>query len=365
MTKLHELAQLGQSIWYDNIRRSLIDSGEVQALIDSGVMGITSNPSIFEKAIVGSADYDGAIRDLVGQGKTVTEIYEALVLEDIGRAADLLRPTYDSTHGVDGYISLEVSPTLAHDTEGTIAEARRLFAALECPNVMIKVPATPAGIPAIETLIGDGININVTLIFALDAYEAVTGAYIAGLEKLASNGGDVSKTASVASFFVSRVDSAVDKALTEIDNSALQGKIAIANAKAAYGMAADIFSGNRWQPLADQGARPQRLLWASTGTKNPAYPNTLYLDSLIGSDTVNTVPPATLDAFMESGTVASTLGQGLDEAQSQLGALAKAGVDLGAITQQLLDEGVASFANSFESLMAGVEAKSDQLQEKQ
>jgi len=305
MTKLHELAQLGQSIWYDNIRRALIE-----------------------------------------------------------RAADLLRPVYDSTAGVDGYISLEVSPTLAHDTEGTIAEARRLFAALERPNVMIKVPATPAGIPAIETLIGDGISINVTLIFGLGTYEAVTHAYIDGLEKLADDGGDVSKTASVASFFVSRVDTAVDNALAEVGNNDLQGKIAIANAKAAYDMAAETFSCERWQSLADKGARPQRLLWASTGTKNAAYSNTLYLDSLIGADTVNTVPPATLDAFIESGTVASTLGEGLDEAYDQLRELADLGVDLDAITQKLLDDGVASFAKSFESLMAGVAVKSKNLAEK-
>ncbi len=357
MTKLHELTQHGQSIWYDNIRRALIDSGELQALLDNGVMGVTSNPSIFEKAIAGSTDYDDAIQKLVADGQSDEEIYEALAIEDIQRTADLLRPIYADTNGVDGYVSLEVSPTLAHDTEGTVAEARRLFAALGRPNVMIKVPATPAGIPAIEALIGEGININVTLIFGLDSYEAVAAAYIAGLERLAADGGDVGPVASVASFFVSRVDSAVDKALADMNDETLLGKIAIANAKAAFVRANEIFAGDRWRKLAGQGARVQRLLWASTGTKNPDYPDTLYLDELIGPDTVNTVPPATLNAFLDHGTVASTLGQGIDQAQSQLKQLARLGIDLKAITQTLQEEGVASFAASFTSLMAGVAHK--------
>lgn len=361
MTKLHELANHGQSIWYDNIRRALIDSGELQALIAAGVMGVTSNPSIFEKAIVGSADYDTAIQALAADGKSIEKIYEALAIEDIQRTADLLRPIYDNTNGVDGYVSLEVSPTLAHDTEGTIADARRLHAALNRPNVMIKVPATPAGIPAIETLIGEGIHINVTLIFGLNTYEVVAEAYIAGLEKLAAAGGDVGKVASVASFFVSRIDSAVDTSLAALNNKALQGKIAIANAKMAFARSQNIFSSDRWRRPADRGARVQRLLWASTGTKNPTYPDTLYLDELIGRDTVNTVPPATLDAFLDHGTIAPALGQGLDNARSQLKQLADLGIDLDAITQALQDEGVASFAKSFESLMAGVAAKRDQL----
>ncbi|MGQ9491875.1 MAG: transaldolase, partial [Anaerolineae bacterium] len=296
----------------------LMDSGELRALIDAGVMGVTSNPSIFEKAIVGSADYDNAIKALAANGKSIEKIYEALAIEDIQRTADLLRPIYDGTNGVDGYVSPEVSPTLAHDTEGTIADARRLHAALNRPNVMIKVPATPAGIPAIEALIGEGIPINVTLIFGLSTYEAVAEAHIAGLEKLSAAGGDVSKVASMASFFVSRIDSAVDAALAALNAVALQGKIAIANAKLAYARSQDIFSGDRWHKLADRGARVQRLLWASTGTKNPAYSDTLYLDELIGRDTVNTVPPATLDAFLDHGTIAPTLGQGFDNARSQL-----------------------------------------------
>ncbi len=298
MTKLHELTKHGQSIWYDNIRRALIDSGELQALLDAGVMGVTSNPSIFEKAIAGSADYDVAIQELVTDGKSVEEIYEALAIEDIQRTADLLRPIYDNTKGVDGYVSLEVRPTLAHDTEGTIADAQRYHAALGRPNVMIKVPATPAGIPAIEALIGEGININVTLIFGRDTYEAVAEAYIAGLEKLAASGGDVSKVASVASFFISRVDAAIDNALADMNNNALPGKISIANAKVAFARSHEIFSGDRWRKLAGQGARVQRLLWASTGTKSPTYPDTLYLNELIGQDTVNTVPPATLNASL-------------------------------------------------------------------
>jgi transaldolase len=361
MTKLHELANHGQSIWYDNIRRALIDSGGLQALLDAGVRGVTSNPSIFEKAIVGSADYDDAIKALAADGKSVEEIYEALAIEDIQRTADLLRPIYDDTGGVDGYASLEVSPTLAHDTEGTIADARRLHAALNQPNVIIKVPATPAGIPAIEALIGEGIPINVTLIFGLDTYEAVAEAYLAGLEKLSAAGGDLSHVASVASFFISRIDSAVDTALAALNNEALQGQIAIANAKMAFARSHDIFSGDRWRRLANRGARVQRLLWASTGTKNPTYSDTLYLDELIGQDTVNTVPPATLDAFLDHGTVAAPLGHGLDNARSQLKQLASLGIDLDAITQTLQDEGVAGFAKSFESLMAGVAAKRHQL----
>jgi len=361
MTKLHELTKHGQSIWYDNIRRALIDSGELQALLDAGVMGVTSNPSIFEKAIVGSADYDDAIRELVADGKSVEEIYEALAIEDIQRTADLLRPIYDGTNGVDGFVSLEVSPALAHDTEGTIANAQRLHAAVCRPNTMIKVPATQAGIPAIEVLIGEGINVNVTLIFGLDTYEAVAEAYLAGLEKRSSAGGDLSKVASVASFFISRIDSAVDTGLAELNNEALPGKIAIANAKMAFARSHDIFSGERWRKLANRGARIQRLLWASTGTKNPTYPDTLYLDQLIGQDTVNTVPPATLNAFLDHGTIAATLGQGLDKARSRLKQLADLGVDLDAITQTLQDEGVAGFAESFESLIAGVAAKRDQL----
>ncbi len=357
MSKLNELEKLGQSIWYDYIRRSFLTSGELQSLIDIGLRGVTSNPSIFEKAIAGSADYDQDLKRLVKEDKPVEQIYEALALEDIAQAADLMRPVYDATEGLDGYVSLEVSPTLAHDTDGTIAEAKRLFAALNRPNVIIKVPATPAGIPAITELIGSGINVNVTLIFAVDNYRSVAEAYIAGLEKLSANGGDVSRVASVASFFISRVDTAVDQELSAKGNEALQGKIAIANSKVAYALSKQIFSGSRWESLSQAGARMQRLLWASTGTKNPLCPDTLYVDELIGPDTVNTVPPATFNAFLDHGRVSSMLTDGHDEAEEQLSQLKKLEIDLNAITQKLQDDGVKAFAKSFETLMASIEEK--------
>ena len=361
MTKSHELARLGQSVWYDNIRRAIIDSGELQQLLDDGVIGITSNPSIFEKAIAGSTDYDEAIHALAMQGKTTETIYETVAMEDIARAADMLRSVYDATDGVDGYVSLEVSPTLAHDTAGTIADARRLFAALARPNIMIKVPATPAGIPAIRQLISEGINVNVTLIFSLDSYDAVMEAYIAGLE--ANAAADLSRVASVASFFVSRVDAAVDDLLAAKGNgnTRLLGKIAIANAKAAYKRFQEVFAGPRWAALVAKGGRVQRPLWASTSTKNPTYPDTLYIDELIGPYTVNTIPPATLTAFNDHGTVAETLTVGVAEALAQLEQLAEAGVDLAAVTQKLQDDGVASFAKSFESLLASVAQKQQAL----
>ena len=357
MTKLHELAELGQAIWLDYISRSLLASGELQELVDQGLRGVTSNPSIFEKAIAGSADYDEDLNRLVGEGRSVEEIYEDLAMSDIRSAADILRPVYEKSEGADGYVSLEVNPALAHDTEATIAEARRLFASLERPNVMIKVPATAAGLPAIEALIGEGVNINVTLIFSLEQYEAVATAYIAGLEKLALAGGDVGKVASVASFFISRVDTAVDKALEEIGNIEIQGKIAIDNAKIAYSRFREIFSSERWNKLATGSARVQRPLWASTSSKNPAYPDTLYVDNLIGPDTVNTLPPATLDDFLDHGTVAATVETDVAGARSRLAELAALGIDLDAITNKVLDEGVAAFAKSFEGLIASIAEK--------
>ena len=361
MTKLDDVADLGQAIWLDYIRRSLITSSDLRALVNDGLRGVTSNPTIFEKAIAGSTDYDGALRRLVGESKTAEGIYAALTLDDIQRAADVLRPVYDRTEGADGYVSLEVSPDLAYDTEGTIAEARRLFAALGRPNVMVKVPATPAGIAAIEALIGEGINVNVTLIFSLGHYEAVAEAYLGGLEKLAAAGGDVSRVASVASFFVSRVDSAVDRALDKLGETALHGKIAIANSRVAYARFRQTLRGERWERLARQGARVQRVLWASTSTKDLLYPDTLYVDSLIGPDTVNSVPPTTLFAFRDHGTVAPTLETGLDDARAQLARLAGVGIDLDAITQKLQDEGVAKFAKSFESLMATIAEKRERM----
>lgn len=361
MSRISDVTQLGQAIWYDNISRALIDSGELETLLDDGVRGVTSNPSIFEKAIARSTDYDDAIQALADSDQTPEEIYESLAIADIGHAADLLRPLYERTNGADGYVSLEVSPALAHDTEGTVANARRLFATLNRPNVMIKVPATPAGIPAIETLIGEGINVNVTLIFSLAHYEAVVEAYLLGLEKRAASGGDVSRVASVASFFISRVDVAVDELLASAGNSSLQGKIGIANAAAAYDRFQQQFSGKRWQTLAGKGARVQRPLWASTGTKNPSYPDTLYVDRLVDRDTVNTVPPATLNAFREHGSVAAPLSENLDAAQAQLAQLAALGIDLNAVTQRLQDEGVAAFASSFETLIASVAGKRQKL----
>jgi transaldolase/glucose-6-phosphate isomerase len=361
MTKLNAIFSLGQSVWYDNIRRALLDSGELQALVDAGVRGVTSNPSIFEKAITGSNDYDRALHTLVDEGKSVEEIYEALVLEDIQRTADLLLPIYEESDGLDGYVSLEVSPTLAHDSQGTVAEARRLFAALKRPNVMIKVPATQAGIPAIRTLIGEGINVNVTLIFDLKNYDAVVEAYISGLEDRADEGGDVNRVASVASFFISRVDSAVDREVEKIGELNLQGTIAIANAKMAYARFGELFSGARWDRLIEMGARVQRPLWASTSTKNPLYPDTLYIDNLIGQDTVNTIPPVTLQAFQDHGIAKSTIEEDLENARTHLTRLAQLGIDLDAITTSLQEDGVAAFAKSFETLLASIAEKRELL----
>jgi transaldolase len=272
-----------------------------------------------------------------------------------------LRPIYERTEGLDGYVSLEVSPTLAHDTTGSIEEARRLYRQLDRPNVMIKVPATQAGIPAIETLIGEGININVTLIFSLSNYDVVAEAYIKGLERLAQRGGDLRKVASVASFFISRVDSAVDRELEAINGTDLLGEIAIANAKIAYSRFQEIFSGERWDRLAQAGARVQRPLWASTSTKNPHYPDTLYIDALIGAQTVNTIPPSTLHAYLDHGAVSRTIDENLDKAEAQLQFLVELGVDFDAITEKLLDEGVDAFAKSFETLLSSVADKQGRL----
>jgi len=367
MSKLLELEKLGQSVWFDFIRRSLITSGKLQALIDKGVRGITSNPAIFEKAIAGSSDYDAAIKELIKTDLSIAEIYESLAIEDIGLAADLLQKIYASADAKDGYVSLEVDPHLAHDTAKTVAEARRLFETLKRPNVMIKVPATPAGIPAVAQLISAGVNVNVTLIFGLENYEAVANAYLAGLENLAASGPSVKgglavdRVASVASFFVSRVDTAVDRALSEKNVTDLQGKIAVANSKIAYAEFKQIFSGPRWDNLKNKGARVQRVLWASTGTKNPAYPDTLYVDELIGPDTVNTLPPATLDSFMDHGRVAETLTRGVDDARRHIARLAEVGIDLNAVTRQLQDEGVVAFAKPFDALMQSIAAKKQTL----
>ncbi|MBI2861891.1 MAG: bifunctional transaldolase/phosoglucose isomerase [Chloroflexi bacterium] len=367
VTRLHDVQRLGQSIWYDNIRRGLIVSGELRQLIQTGITGLTANPTIFEKAIVGSNDYDETLVALSQTGKNTKEIYEGLAEEDIRAAADLLRLVHASTGGADGYASLEVSPALAHDTEGTVAEAKRLFASLGLPNVMIKVPATPEGIPAIKRLIAEGVNVNVTLTFSLDVYRQVMEAYISGLEDLAMKGGDVSKVASVASFFVSRVDSAVDILLEErlrqgeTAAKALLGKAGIANAKLAYRLFQSTFAGQRFAALKSKGARVQRPLWASTGTKNPHYSDVLYMESLIGPDTVNTVPPATLMAFLDHGRVAATLEQGVDEAEQVMDAMAKAGISMEQVTAKLLADGVQAFADSFDKLLANIHQKREQL----
>ena len=367
MPELRELDKFGQSIWLDFIRRSFLNSGSLKALVDRGVKGVTSNPAIFEKAIAGSTDYDDDIKSLIQQDQSVHAIYESLAFNDIMMAADQLNTVYEATRAKDGYVSLEVNPDLAHDTVQTIAEAKRLFEALAKPNVMIKVPATPAGIPAITELIGSGVNVNVTLIFGLENYQAVAEAYINGLERLVDQGPSVTgghtieQVASVASFFVSRVDSAVDKALEKVGNAELQGKIAIANSKVAYAAFKDIFGGARWRGLDARGARVQRVLWASTGTKNPQYPDTLYIDELIGPDTVNTVPPETLDAFCEHGKAAPTLTQDIDEAHNQLTQLADCGIDLAAITKKLQDDGVTAFIEPFAALMQRIAEKRDRL----
>ncbi|MFA9408425.1 MAG: transaldolase, partial [Candidatus Dadabacteria bacterium] len=367
MSKIKELTELGQSIWYDYIRRSFLTRGELKALIDEGLRGETSNPSILEKAIAGSSDYDDDLKGLVEEDKSVDEIYEALALKDIAMAADEFRPLYEETDGRDGFISLEVSPTLANKTKQTIRDAKRYYVALDRPNVMIKVPATKAGIPAITELIGSGININVTLMFSLDQYKAVAEAYIKGLEILAENGPSVfkghtvDKVASVASFFVSRVDGVVDAELEKKGNKDLQGKIAIANSKVTYEEYRKVFSGPRWNKLKKLGARPQRVLWASTSTKNPAFPDTLYVDELIGPNTVNTVPPVTYKNFRDHGTPKITLTKGLKQAHADLAKLKKLGIKLDDITDFLLKDGVKKFAESFETLMKSIADKKEQI----
>ncbi len=362
--KLQQLTAIGQSAWFDYIRRSFILDGELARLINLGVRGVTSNPAIFEKAIAGSNDYDAQLVTLCSQQRPTVDVYEALALRDIQMAADTLRVVYEETKGGDGYVSLEVSPDLAYDTEGTIAQARRLFAAIGRPNAFIKVPATPEGIPAIQTLIGEGININVTLMFSLDQYDAVAEAYISGLEQLAARGGDLSKVASVASFFVSRVDVKVDAMLRELgtpDAADLLGTVGIANAKMAYQRFKETFQGERWERLAARGARYQRVLWASTSTKDPTLPDTIYPDNLIGPHTVNTLPPETLDALIDHGMIAETLEQDIDGAQARLAKLAAVGIDLDQATRELLDEGVEKFAKPFVSLMASIEEKCHKL----
>lgn len=365
MLKLNQLASLGQSIWYDYIRRQFVTRGELQSLIEKGLRGVTSNPSIFEKAIAGSSDYDEDIKELLKQNLSVDEIYEKLVITDIQLAATLLLPVYYKTDGLDGFVSLEVSPNLAHNTQGTIEEAKRLYELLNRENIMIKVPATQEGLPAITELIGSGINVNVTLIFNIDNYKQVAEAYVNGLELLVERGGNLSKVSSVASFFISRIDTAVDKELDKKNATNLKGKIAIANAKNSYHTFQKIFHTPRWRALEKRGARVQRLLWASTGIKNPLYPDTIYVDALIGRQTVNTVPPQTFKDFMDHGSVVITLDENFDEAVEQLNELQSLGINLDQITNQLQVEGLYAFSKSFRNILRAIEDKIEAIKKDQ
>lgn len=365
--RVQTLYELGQSIWYDQLSRQMIDSGELQRLIDLGVVGVTSNPTILMKAITGSSRYDAFLGELVDAGKNTQEVYEGLVVPDIADAADLLRPVYDRTNGVDGYVSLEVSPKIAYDTEATIQEARSLFARLDRPNVLIKVPATEEGIPAVATLIGEGINVNITLIFSIAMYRKVMQAYLDGLAVLDKSGGNLSKVASVASFFVSRVDTLVDQQLREkreagADVDHLLGRTAIANARLAYACFEEVFGKTgAFGELAGNSARVQRPLWASTSTKNPNDPDTMYVDQLVGPHTVNTLPPKTLDAVLDHGQTTVTLTKNLDEARSTLADIDRLGIDLQAVTDRLTVDGVNLFSKSFDDLLADLSQKRAQL----
>ncbi len=350
MNPLKKLPDFGQSVYMDEIRRSMMHDGYLQTLIDrDGIRGVTSNPAIFEKAIAQTNDYDEAIAELAAQGKSTAEIYEDLVVKDIQDAADLFRPMYDENDGRYGYVSLEVAPDLANDTEGTVKEARHLWQRLGRPNTFIKVPGTAAGLPAITTLISEGINVNVTLLFGLERYRDVAWAYIEGLEKAVDAGKNLSRIASVASFFLSRIDVMLDPMFDA--KPELKGKVAIANAKMAYQIYKEVFGSDRWQALEEKGARVQRLLWASTGTKDPSYPDTLYVDTLVGQDTVNTIPVKTLDAYRDHGDPADRIEDDIDASKEVLKDVAQLGISMDNVTQKLEDEGVAKFIKPFESLM--------------
>jgi transaldolase len=355
----------GQSIWLDFIHRGILRSGELRRLVDTGITGITSNPTIFEKAIDGSHDYDDQLSRLVADGKSITDIYEAVIGDDIRTAADTLRPVYDATGGADGFVSIEVSPLVAHDTERTMQEVRRWHGLIARPNVMVKIPGTPEGVPAIEEMVFEGRQINITLLFSIDAYRNVQEAYLRGLERRVAAGQPVHQIASVASFFVSRIDTEADKRLeTRAKDApppraqtlrALQGKVAVANAKLAYRLFQQTFSGTRWKALASRGARVQRPLWASTSTKNPAYPDLLYVETLVGRDTVNTLPPPTIEALRDHGRIVpDAVTQGVDEAERVFAQLREVGVSIDDVTQTVLDAGVKSFADSFNELMKAI-----------
>ncbi len=363
MTRLHDLHAAGQSPWLDNLRRGYLRSGELQAYVDRGVRGITSNPSIFQKAIADSDDYDDQFGDLLAAGTSVEDAYWRMVTDDISEALTVLAPVHDESGGVDGYVSVEVDPGLARDTSGTISAARELDQRIDRPNLFVKIPATAEGVPAIETMISEGRSINVTLIFSLERYDEVMEAYLAGLEaRLDTGHDDLSDIASVASFFISRVDTEVDNRLEAIGTDealALRGRAAVAQAQIAYQRFLATFSGPRWERLSAAGAKVQRPLWASTSTKNDAYPDTLYVDTLIGPDTVNTLPEPTIEAFEDRGTVARTVDADVDTARSTLEALPAVGVDMADVARVLEVEGVAAFEKSFDDLLATLQSKAD------
>lgn len=369
MNPLARLYDAGQSVWLDYIDRSMLRDGTLERLIrDDGLVGMTSNPTIFEKALAEGAAYDDQIA-AAPASLSPAELFELVETDDVRTACDLFAPVYDRTGGADGYVSIEVSPASAHDAAATLAEARRLWATVGRPNVMVKVPGTDAGAEAIRELIAEGINVNVTLLFAVEAHARVIEAYIAGLEARAAAGLAVDRCASVASFFISRVDTEVDRRLAALAERGvpeatwrpLQGKAAVANAKRAYALFRERFSGARWEALAALGARVQRPLWASTSTKNPAYRDVLYVEELIGPDTVNTMPPATMKAFRDHGVVTRTVDHDLAAAEGDLAALSALGIDLRQVTDKLLGEGVAAFQQSFDSLIAGLERKASAL----
>jgi len=361
--RIHELSAIGQSIWCDNISRSMIDGGDLQRLIEQGIVGVTSNPTIFMNAITSGGDYDDAIARCRESAQDIMNVYEALVLPDIADAADLLRPVYDRTDRLDGYVSLEVNPQLAADTSGTIDEARRLWGQLDRPNILIKVPATDEGIPAIETLISEGINVNVTLIFSPQMYKKVVEAYIAGLRTRMAGGQDIRSVASVASFFVSRVDGLVDGRLEEKRSSGqnvdhLLGKAGVANARLAYGIFRQSFAADgSFADLAAKGARVQRPLWASTSVKNPNYPDTKYCDNLVAAQTVNTLPPASIATVLDHGATVAAIGQDLSPEQAIVDELGRVGIDMVGVTDKLRIDGVAAFVKSFVQLLDNLTEK--------
>ncbi len=366
MNNIQKLAELGQSIWLDNIQRKMLTGGGLQTMIDEGLLGMTSNPTIFEKAIGSSSDYDTALKALVAQGATAEQIFDALTIEDVGMAADLFRPVYDRTKGADGYVSIEVSPKLAHDGAGTLADARRLWQTLKRPNVMVKIPATKEGLPAIEQALTDGININVTLMFSMNHYLAVAEAYLRALEARVKAGQPIDHLASVASFFVSRVDTLLDAKLEQIVKAegpnaslaaSLLGRAAVANSQLVYEKYLEIFGGDRFKALAVKGAKPQRVLWASTSTKNPKYLDVLYVNTLIGPDTVNTVPPETYLAILDHAVIERTVDRDLEAARQVVAVLKALGFDLNEVGEQLSVEGVDKFTKSFDGLLKVIEQK--------